>query len=163
MSEDESEREDLMREAVAMVRRVELDVPEGQDSVICGFRTSGALSIYFGPDPVYQFDTDARLRRAFVDGLLYRTQGITLAQLKRQRLEGITELLRRDLSADALAEFLKTMQLRLQRLLSALETNAAAVLKQVPEDEPVVPELIDALRRIANTDESLAPRIKGKR
>jgi hypothetical protein len=152
-----------MREAVALVRRVALDVPDEKDSVICGFRSGGALSVYFGSAPVYQFDTDARLRRAFVDGLLFRTHGTTLAQLKRQRREGASELLRRDLSADELDEFLKMMRFRLQRLLSAIKSNAAAVIQQVPDDQPIVPELIDALARIANKDEPLAPPIKGKR
>ena len=163
MAVHESDREDLMREAVALVRRIELQVPDEKESVICGFRSNGALSVFFGPDPVYQFDPESRLRRAFVDGLLYRTQGTTLAQLKRQRSEDVTELLRRDLCVDELNEFLKTMRIRLQQLLSALETNEVVVLKQVPENQSIVRELIDALGRIANFEAILAPSIKGKR
>jgi hypothetical protein len=163
MAVHESDREDLMREAVALVRRIELQSPDEKESVICGFRFNGALSVFFGPDPVYQFDADSRLRRAFVDGLLYRTQGTTLAQLQRQRSEGVTELLRRDLCVDDLNAFLNAMKLRLQRLLCALRSNESVVLKQVPEDRPIVPELIDALGQITNSDESLAPSIKGKR
>jgi hypothetical protein len=163
MAVHESDREDLMREAVALVRRIELQSPGEMESVICGFRSNGTLSVYFGPDPVYQFDAESRLRRAFVDGLLYRTQETTLAQLKRQRSKGVTELLRRDLSVDELNEFLKTMRLRLQQLLCALKSDEVVVLKQVPEDQPIVPELIDALGQIVNSEASLAPPIKGKR
>ena len=81
MARNESDREDLMREAVALVRRVECETGNENDSVISGFRKCGSLSLYFGPDPVYHFDDSARLRRAFGEGFLYRTQGTTLARI----------------------------------------------------------------------------------
>ncbi|MEZ6044739.1 MAG: hypothetical protein R3C11_03990 [Planctomycetaceae bacterium] len=45
----------------------------------------GAAFLYLGPDPVYHFDAAGRLKRAYVEGLLYRTQESTLARLERLR------------------------------------------------------------------------------
>jgi len=76
-SEPES---DLMRDATGLVRRVELDWPGDDRPLVAGFRRDEVLSFYFGESPVYQFDADGRLRRAFLDPDRYRTQGNTLAR-----------------------------------------------------------------------------------
>ena len=86
MARQEVDREDLIAEAVALRRRIELALPGCDNPVVAGYRSTGALSLYFGADPVYQFDERGRLRRAFVGGHLYRTQGTTLAELTRVEL-----------------------------------------------------------------------------
>lgn len=78
------DREDLMREAVALPDRVELSVPSFDSLITIGFRSNSAMSIFIGSDPVYQFDPEGRLRRAFVAGLMYRSQHTSLAMLKRE-------------------------------------------------------------------------------
>jgi len=60
-------------------------VPGEPENVIARFRADGSPSIYFGSDPVYHFDEAGRLRRAFVEEQLFRTQGDTLARLTRTR------------------------------------------------------------------------------
>ena len=67
MARNEADREDLMREAVALTERVELFVPGFEELITIGFRSNGAMSIFVGQDPVYQFDPSGRLRRAFAD------------------------------------------------------------------------------------------------
>ena len=47
-----------MAEATALVERVELKLPDADDRVVVGFRRNGCASVFFGPDPVYQFTTD---------------------------------------------------------------------------------------------------------
>lgn len=163
MARQETDREDLMREAVALARRVECEVPGEVDSVISGFRRNRWLSIYFGSDPVYHFDDEGRLRRAFAGGLLFRTQGTTLARLERVRTQSATELQRRDLSERELSEFLAAMRTRLEKFVAALDAGVARVRRQVPEEEAVVPELIGAIRRILAQRNPLAPAIRGKR
>ena len=70
-------REDLLREATALVERIEL-VPhrdrqfDASEPIVVGFRADGALSIFFGDDPVYQFNAAGELRRAYCDGLLFK-------------------------------------------------------------------------------------------
>ena len=92
MARVEADHEDLLKEAVALVRRMEFQPIGGVEAVIVGFRESGWLSIYIGADRMYQFDELGRLRRAYIDGLLYRTQGTALAQLRRQLTRVMGEL-----------------------------------------------------------------------
>src|SRR5262245_38318908 len=72
MARQESDREDLLREATALVERAELKVAGEPEPVTVGFRRDGSLSVFFGSVAVYQFNTAGELRRAFADGLLYK-------------------------------------------------------------------------------------------
>ncbi len=162
MSRNESDREDLMAEATALRRRVELQVPGEAQSIIAGFRDEGRVSIYLGPDPVYHFDERGRLRRAFVAGHLYRTQGTTLARLTRERTDETTTLERHDLSEDELQDFLTVMRSRLQKLQELIETQQVTIVQQLPEDSFILPEFSTALCTILNTEMPLAEPIKAK-
>ena len=163
MARQEAEREDLMREATALVRRVELQVPGQADTVIAGFRANRNLSIYFGPDPAYHFDAAGGLRRAFVDGHLFRTQGATIAKLMRVRTESETQLRRIDLTSDELSEFRRALFECLRRLTGVLQQNEFTIVQQVPERGDIVPDLLSAIDHILQSKTWLAPRIKGKR
>lgn len=117
MARHEADREDLIHEATALCPRVEWQVVGEPGIVFAGLKRTGALSIYFDQDPVYQFDEHGRLRRAYVDGCLYRSDGQTLARLQRERSATQTMLLRRDLTPTELTAF----QARLHRRVAALE------------------------------------------
>src|SRR5215216_4505512 len=93
MAREGSSREDLLREATALVERIEL-LPRTTDRsmvasdlvgehIIAGFRRDGALSIFFGEDPVYQFNAAGALRRAYCDGKLLKAARGRLAALQR--------------------------------------------------------------------------------
>ena len=123
MARNEQDREDLMREASALTQRIEWQSGEDSERITAGFRRTGGLGVFFDQDPVYQFDADGALRRAFVDGLLFRSQHSTLAELRRVRTPQQTTLLRRDLNAAELADFREAMRNRLADLHSSL-TNA---------------------------------------
>lgn len=133
MARTESDREDLMREAIALRERAELSCEGYPDSIVCGFRENGALSIYFGQDPVYQFDSDGLLRRAYVDGFLFRSQQTTLARLRRERTENQTLLVRTDLGPAELLQFRETMLDSLRRLHAALSNSRFTVISAVPD------------------------------
>lgn len=169
MARNESDREDLMREATALTRRVELILTDIAEPIVVGFRDStGWASFYFGQDPVYTFDAEGRLRRAYVDGFLYRTQGTTLARLFRERTLEATHLLRHDLTADELQTFLDTMKQRLQRLDELLLTNRYEVVECIAPEESwrTVGWFADVRKTIAlilAQSEPLAPVIPGKR
>jgi hypothetical protein len=132
MARQEQDREDLMREAVALVDRVELSVDGSDQLVTIGFRSNSAMSIFFGQDPVYQFDPEGRLRRAFVDGLLYRSQHNTLAMLERKRTADQTLLLRRDLDPEKLVAFRETMQNSLEILQQNLNAGQFTIVRSIP-------------------------------
>jgi hypothetical protein len=145
MARHESDREDLMAEATALRERVELALPGEAEHTIAGFRDGGRFSIYFGPDPVFHFDADGALRRAFVGRDLYRSQSRTLARLTRTRGRSAVNLLRHDLDAGELERFLAAMRERLDRLQTALHSGAAKVIQQVPADAALLPRLIAAV------------------
>lgn len=163
MARQESDREDLMREATALGRRAEWNVPGEPQSVIAGIRENGWLSLYFGPDPVYHFDESSRLRRAFVAGRLYRTQGTTLARLTRVRQAAATEMQRHDLNEAELADFRDRMRPRLEHLAEQLRTGQTTTVRSVPDGDDLRPEVIRALDSFLNSGQPLAPAVRGKR
>lgn len=161
MARIESDREDLLREAVALVRRAELRGADEPDLLVIGFRATGQMSIYFGQDLMYQFDELGRLRRAFVDGLLYRTQGGTLAQLRRERSETETSLVRRDLDEGSLQAFRDRIHTRIRRLQTLLQDGQLNIVRQIPSDDSgFVGDVLAAIRLVLKTTEFLAPAIK---
>jgi hypothetical protein len=134
MSRRESDREDLLREATALVERVELKLSGKEDSVVAGFRRDGAASFFFGADPVYQFNATGELRRAFVGGLLYKTDGGKLVEMRRERTAKAVELRSRQLDAAETATFLTQAEAALDRLKSALAATQFEVVGQVSHD-----------------------------
>src|SRR3954468_24098136 len=98
MSRRESDREDLLREATALVERAELNVAGLEESIVIGFRRDGAASFYFGADPVYQFNAVGQLRRGFVAGRLIKAERGRLVALSRERTENEVALVRHELS-----------------------------------------------------------------
>ena len=143
MARNESNREDLLREATALVERIEL-VPKPADSpastiaavdepIVAGFRADGALSIFFGADAVYQFNVAGELRRAYRDGLLFKAVNHRLVSLRRERNEHEVQLVRHDLSDAEQKELLTAMSSRLRELSTLIHSNGLQVTGQVPE------------------------------
>ena len=150
MARHEAEREDLMAEATALRERIEYSIEGVKEPIVAGFRQSGQWSLYFGSDPVYHFAADGALRRAFCGDDLYRTQGTTLARLKRVRTAAEVQLVRHDLTPAELAQFTSQMHDHLAMLKKALETGSAQITRQVPEDADVAARLLAALRETVN-------------
>lgn len=164
MARNEADREDLMREATALIQRVEFrPAAAGSEAIVAGFRRDGCLSLYFGADPVYQFDAEGRLRRAFVQGRLYRAQGTALAELTRVRSSEATTLCRRDLSSGQLERFFQEMRLRLAAFRERVRHESSAVLRQIPPNEPVLGRLLQQLDALLNAPLRLAPAINRSR
>jgi hypothetical protein len=145
MARQESDREDLMAEATALSERVELEVPGEGEHIVAGFRDDGRWSIYFGSDPVYHFDANGGLRRAFVAGDLYRSQTRTLARLTRTRTDGEVHLIRHDLDPNELERFLSEMRIRIDRLHAALAQNTVRVIQRVPRGLDLIPRFARAV------------------
>ena len=160
MARNEADREDLMREAVALTERVELFVPGFEELITIGFRSNSAMSIFVGQDPVYQFDPSGRLRRAFVGGFLFRSQHSALARLERVRNESEVQLLRYDLSPSECAAFQQVMKDTLHRILSQLQEKTVRVERGVPERTNLLPVIEVAIVAIGNSAEWLSPEIR---
>ncbi|MCA9035070.1 MAG: hypothetical protein KDA91_08070 [Planctomycetaceae bacterium] len=160
MAREESDREDLMREATAFVRRAELQVEGLDQPVTVGFRRTGAFSVFIDQDPVYQFTPDGQLRRAYSGGFLYRSQQGTLARMHRERSNSQTTLIRSDLSESELSSFHDTMKNQLCHIRDCLQAGQVQILRTVPDEFEAVPETRMALQQVLNiTDHWIAPPI----
>ena len=143
MAHHESDREDLLREATALVERIEL-VPSSSTSkaaetpIVAGFRADGALSVFFGEDPVYQFNAAGELRRAYCDGLLLMAVRGRLVSLQRLRSANEVQLVRHELTDAEQNDFLAAMRLRLRGLSALVGTRSFAVTGQFPPDADVL-------------------------
>ena len=134
MNRIESDKEDLIRDATAMVDRAEYSMVsiDNQPSIVtAGFRKDDSLSLYFDQDPFYQFDAGGLLRRAFESGYLYRSQGVTLAQLNRTRTSQQTALNRHELDSSELLQFRIRMTAHLKGFLQQLQAGTADRLRSV--------------------------------
>ena len=159
MARIETDRDDLFEELRSCRLRVEWHLGGDEPPVVAGIRARGGTSIYFGGDPVFHFDAEGRLRRAFIDGAIFRTQGTTLARLLRDRTPTETLLRRTDLTGDECAALLDSMRLRLERFLAAERQGDAAVTRSSGGDPR---EVIEALAAVIATPR-LAPAIPTKR
>jgi hypothetical protein len=160
MARLETDREDLLAEATAYGRRAECRW--GETVVFAGLKETGAAAVYFDGDPVYHLDADARLRRAFVAGDLYRTQGTTLARLQRHRTAARTELLRHDLDPAKLAAFLAASRARFEAFLAAIEAGTIVRLAAIPAGDDPWPDVAAVLRRHLALAQPLAAAIPGR-
>jgi hypothetical protein len=150
MAREESSREDLLREATALVERIELRVSDPicapgdrDDHIIVGFRDNGSASFFFGDDPVYQFSSAGELRRAYCDGLLYKASQGCLVSLQRIRRQNEVQLLSRRLDANEQNAFVTRMRSCLRDLIGALQNGRFEVIGQVPAEA-------DILNRVRN-------------
>jgi hypothetical protein len=151
MAREESEREDLLREATALVERIELlprlaveDVskrPLSNAAVFAGFRADGAFSVFFGQDPVYQFNAVGELRRAYSGGMLFKASKGRLASLERVRTANEVQLVRRELSDADQTTLLQEVATRLAGLASLLESGDFDIAGQVPLENDVLGRL----------------------
>jgi hypothetical protein len=150
MAREESEREDLLREATALVERIALAPRSASGSatahVVAGFRRDGGLSIFFGDDPVYQFNAAGEVRRAYCDGKLVKAVGGRLANLSRVRTGGEVQLVRHDLSDAEESAFIQQMTLRICELTANLNDGQFEIVGQVPAGA----EVLDRLRSWLN-------------
>lgn len=164
MARNESDREDLMAEAVSLIRRIEYTLATDRSLIVAGFNALGWLFVYVGHDVMYRFDEECRLRRAFVDGLLYRTEGSSLSSLDRRRTVDpqnpdaapITTLVRRTLSSDELSEFRQRMVDEIGTVLETIEKQTPS--RQFPQDAGGIPdEVRQRLHGVLQAKRFLAP------
>lgn len=164
MARIESDREDLFAEAVGLVRRLEGQIDPAQPNIVVGFRPDQTLVMYLSPDHMYQFDTAGRLRRAFVEGRLYRAQGQTLACLTRVRNQWETVLCRQDLEEQECAAFHAEVQKAIHHFREVLHSDRWHVSRRYPVDDVELEADLDTrLAQFLTASEWIAPPIKGRR
>ncbi|UUO05400.1 hypothetical protein M4951_18710 [Blastopirellula sp. J2-11] len=159
MAKSEEDREDLMQEATALVRRGEYHAPQEVESVTIGFRTSGALSLYFGQDPVYQFNDAGQFRRGYIDGELFKADGNRLVRMRRERNEQSTSLVSTPLSDVDQAELIIKMEWRLSMLAESIEEGEVDCSSVIPAGTEVAGEFLTWWRQQMNIEVAAAPNV----
>ena len=150
----ESDKEDLIRDATAMVERAEVICAGWSAVITIGFFRDGRCAVYFDQDPFYQFDTHGLLRRAFEAGYLYRSQGSTLARLDRSRradehseTSGVV-LQRSDLTDSDLRRFHERMTFLINRLHEAITAQQYRVHRAGTQDSQIPARTLPLLNLI---------------
>ena len=138
MAREEQDREDLLREATALVERVELQVAGSDEPIVAGFRREGQMSLFFGADPAFHFNSRNELRRAYAAGRLIKAEQGGLVALKRVRSEEEVSLVRHELDTAETTAFLDLARGRLLKLRAAMAAGAFTKVGQVPDAVDVV-------------------------
>jgi len=141
VGKQQSDREDLLREATALVRRTELKIGRWTDPVVVGFRRDGSASFFFGVSPVYQFNSTKQIRRAFVDDRLIKSVRGELMSMRRERHEDRVDLISSPFSAEEALAFLQLAWDDLRALQKALTDKQFAVVGQISDGADVVSEV----------------------
>jgi hypothetical protein len=148
VAKHEHERENLLREATALVERAELEVAGYDEPVFVGFRQGGEASVFVGQGRAYHFNFAGELRRAYVHDVLYKSERGRLVALRRARADTEVSLVRHDLTDAESYEFAASLRADLSRLASALQDEQYRVLGQFPEDSRVVNRIAEWLSAI---------------
>ncbi|WP_437185748.1 hypothetical protein SH668x_002864 [Planctomicrobium sp. SH668] len=163
MARNELPREDLFAEISSYQSRWEFQLPMQSRCLVAGIRDDGRIALFLNDDPVFYFNGDNQLLRAFAGGALYRTQGNTLARMIRNRTETVTELLRRDLDAPELNSFMQSVSAEIQSVQDQLNSGASELLRSSLPEQSSSSKLIDRLKRITETPIVLAPAYRTRR
>ncbi len=94
-----------------MVDRVEY-VSGTAPPIVVGFRPDGAVSFYFGEQPVYQFSAERKLRRVYSSGIVKAEAGRLIRWNKAYQKRGV-QMLAVPLDAAEQSIMLSDMQRRL--------------------------------------------------
>lgn len=159
MAREEADREDLLREATALVERVELlDTSHDAErhTITVGFRRDGSVAYFFDADPVYQFNSRRELRRAYRHGKLLKAEQGRLIELTRTRTPDETTLERRDLSDDETGTLLDEMRLRVTAFVAHWLRNGYSLVGQVPSGTDVMKRVIDETEAILRDEIKIA-------
>lgn len=143
MTRHEQDREDLLREATALVRRAEFRLLGEPENVVVGFRRDGCASLYWGGDEAWHWNTRGQLRRAHLDGNLLKAESGRLVSMRRERTVAETQLLRQPLTDEQSADVLRRLAARLQRLSIAFQAENVILVGQVPPDEDILSQVRD--------------------
>lgn len=142
MAKQEQDREDLLGEATALVRRIELSLPGDDDAWVIGFRRDGAASVYIGADPVLQFNAANQLRRAYIGGKLVKAERGQLVWLERRRTETESQLVRREFTEPEQAATIMMIRDHLSRLREQIVGGDARVVQEVPKETAVTGDVV---------------------
>jgi hypothetical protein len=145
MARQEHSREDILREATALVERIELRL--SGEEIIVGFRRDGSASFFFGAEFVIQFNSRNEIRRAYWNGRLVKAEHGQLHFMDRERLATEVVLRTKPLNSTESTDFLAMVKDRLQSVRAGLRSEQAEVGRQHPVDQPIAVKVLQWLER----------------
>ncbi|MDX1965288.1 MAG: hypothetical protein SFX18_19235 [Pirellulales bacterium] len=149
MARQELPREDLLRDARALVMRGEYLPATGEPPIVTGFRANGAASFFFGEDPAYHFTSNRKLRRAYAGGELYKAQAGQLIRLQRERTTDQVVLRSAPLAPRVHDEFLLAARQKLSWLEQILGADSTICRGETTHDGlPLRPRLLAWLAQL---------------
>lgn len=143
MARHAQDREDLLRDAKALVPRVmlRLMILGKPCEVFAGFRAD-AVSLYFGSDPVYHFNSAGELRRAFVDDCIVKAEAGRLQVWQAERNAVEIAMQSRFMTAEQVEKLREDLLVRRDELQGAIERKEFELVGQVPTDSNAVDQLL---------------------
>lgn len=152
MARELHDREDLLRDARALVPRLTLQMrlADSLITLFAGFRGE-ALSVYFGDDPVFHFNAQGELRRAFAGGRLFKAHRGRLSELVRKSSADAVTFAAADFDISRQDRFLADLANRLAELRGALESGRFTLVGQEPRDG----DALERLRRWLSMHEAI--------
>ncbi len=121
MALEEHDREDLLRDGRNMPLRGEC-VVDGV-VVVIGFRREGQVSLYCGPDPVFQFNSKRQLRRVFLDGRRFAARSGGLVELTRETRGGRVQFCSTPLDGPTRAKLLSALNDWLRKIHESVDAD----------------------------------------
>jgi hypothetical protein len=160
VARDAHPREDLLRDTRALMPRVLIRAEiEGEHvDVLFGFR-GDALSIYFGDDPAFHFNSRGELRRAFVNERLIKAERGQLVSMTPKRSSDQTTLAASTMSDVAASALLNDLGRRLLAMARLLSTNDVTVLGCHPEGADPLPQICAWLTAHPQPAIAMSPRV----
>jgi hypothetical protein len=149
MARHEQSREDLLAKATALVERIELALDGCRQHIVLGFRRDGSASIYFGEDPAYHFNSQGKLRRAYVEGRLLKAVHGRLVAMTREQTDCEVRLLSHELNVDETACVADNLTRRIVELAQHIDGEQYQVAGQVPATADVLTRGRSLLRNLA--------------
>ncbi|QDU25472.1 hypothetical protein ETAA8_05400 [Anatilimnocola aggregata] len=142
MARNESDREDLLREATALVERAEYLLPGEEEPVVAGFRRDGSFSLFFGGERVVQFNSAGQLRRGYFHGRLLKADQGKLVWMTRERTADAVILLSQPVVSAEAGDLLRQATELVERLSSHLQQGRFTLVGQVPAEGKIVERII---------------------
>lgn len=146
MAIHEQKRENLIQEATAYSRRMQINLESVEfqgkkiGQLFAGMRRDGRWSLYFDESPVLQFDQSGRLRRLVILPRKFKAQQGSLVELKRATRGGHVVLETQPTSSEQCRLMLQQLSQLIERTLTDLlvtmdSTERSKDIQQVPPDD----------------------------
>ncbi|MFK8114143.1 MAG: hypothetical protein AB8B91_18220 [Rubripirellula sp.] len=130
MAIEEHDREDLLKDGRTMPTRGQCSF--GEVELMVGFRPQGQASLYCGADPVFQFNQDHELRRAFFRGQRFSADNQRLVRLARQSSGGKVQFVPHAIGSAVEAELFQEFADWHQKLLEQNSRSSWRVIESTP-------------------------------